>query len=369
MKKILTFIAVLLILTSCSMNNSSQYQRYFDTSINSGFDTQMELLAFTESEKEFKHYFEMMKETFWSYHILFDKYNNYENVNNIKTINDQAGIAPVKVDSIIIDLLLESKKYSEISDYFDITYGAVYRVWHDYREEGQDLNSEGKPGRVPSQKELEDKVNLTGWDKVEIDSQNNTVYLKLKGMELDVGAIAKGYATEMVALKLEKEGLKHAIVSGGGNIRTINTKPDDVPWVIGISEPNLSLDAPTVDSFEFKESMSVVTSGDYQRAYYGPNEVMYSHLINPKTLVPETYFRSVSIITKNSTMADALSTSLFMMTFDEAQEFISTFNAKYPDDKIEVVWIEDENPDWYQGTYDYMITDGLKDISKNLNKK
>jgi FAD:protein FMN transferase len=368
MKKIMMILTVMLTLTACSSQNKN-LKRYNAVSITSGFDTKMELIAYAHNEKEFNKYFELFKDTFWKYHELFDKYNEYDGINNIYTINKNAGIAPVEVDPIIIELLLQSKHYTDLSPYFDVTFGSVFKVWHNYREEGEELNAMGQPGNIPTQDELEEARKYTGWDKVVIDKEKNTVYLTHPQTELDVGAIAKGYATEMVARKLEEEGLKHAILSGGGNIRTINTKPDNIPWQIGISEPNLSLDSPSVDVFSIKQSTSIVTSGDYQRTYYAKDGKNYSHLINTKTLYPETLYRSTSIITKDSTMADALSTTLYMMSKEEAEIFINDFNAKYPENKIEVFWIMDDNPDWYQGPYDYTMTSGLKEISKNLNEK
>lgn len=368
MKKILMIIAVMLTITACSSKNS-QLKKYNATSITSGFDTKMELIAYAKSEKEFNKYFETLKDTFWMYHQLFDKYNEHEGINNIYTINKNAGIAPVEVDPIIIELLLESKKFTDLSPFFDITYGSVFKVWHNYRDEGEELNSAGEPGNIPSIEELEEARKYTGWDKVIIDEEKNTVYITNPKTELDVGAIAKGYATEMVARKLEEDGLQHGIISGGGNIRTINTKPNNEPWNIGISEPNLSLESPSVDIFTIKQSTSIVTSGDYQRTYYAKDGKYYSHLINTKTLFPETLYRSTSIITKDSTMADALSTTLYMMTKEEADIFIKDFNTKFPEYKIEVFWIVDENPYWYQGTYDYTMTEGLKELSKNLNSE
>ncbi len=115
--------------------------------------------------------------------------------------------------------------------------------------------------------------------------------------------------------------------------------------------------------------MSVVTSGDYQRTYYGPDNVMYSHLINPKTLFPQNSFRSVTVVMENSALADIFSTSMYMMEFDEANTFIEEYNIKYPEDKLEVFWVMDENEDWYQyDKYDYTMTEGLKPLSHNLNE-
>lgn len=367
MKKLL-ILALIIILTACSAPTNT-YTRYTDVSTTSGFDTSMTLLAYTKTEAEFNTYFELMKSEFSFYNELFDKYKSYNGVNNIKTINDNAGVQPVIVDDAVIDMLLQAKKYTQVSDYFDVTLGAMLRIWHDYREKGIILNEQGLPGEVPTFEQLQAAMSKTGWDKVIIDETAKTVYLTEKGMELDVGAIAKGYATEKVALKLEEEGLTMAVVSGGGNIRTINTKPENEAWAIGIQEPSNIITSTNVDILSIPYSVSIVTSGDYQRAYYGPNETMYSHLINPKTLFPATNFRSVSVVTKDSTMADALSTALYMMSYEEGLEFVNAFNASNPENRLDVFWVVNENKDWHQGeNFDYQMTENLNQYSKNLQK-
>lgn len=370
MKKLRILLLSLVLLTGCTLGTKDKLQQFQKSTITAGFDTTITIIGLTENEKEFDKFFEMAKEKYLYYHELYDIYNNYPNLNNLKTINDKAGVEAVEVDREIIDLLLLSKQYTELSDYFDITYGSVYKVWHDYREEGIELNTQGKPGFVPTQKELETAAITTGWDKVHIDVDKNTVYLSEKGVRLDVGAVAKGYATEKVAQYLEDEGLQYAIISGGGNIRTINSKGEE-PWSVGIAMEGMSIDA-----FSLSESMAIVTSGDYQRTYYAEDGEYYSHLTNPQTLYPKNNFRSVSIVTRNSTFADILSTAVYMMDYDEALEFINAYNENNPEDTIGVFWIVDENPTWYRYEtkvdgktiqYDYMMTDNLKEISRNLN--
>ncbi len=376
MKKLLIIILSVVLLTACTSRTKDKLEQFQKSTITAGFDTTITMIGFAESQAAFDEIFEKGREKFLYYHELFDIYNNYDDINNLKTVNAAAGIEKVTVSEDIIDLLLLSKEYTNISNYFDITYGSVYKVWHEYREEGIELNTQGKPGNVPTLEELEEAAQYTGWDKVEIDAENNTVYLTEKGVRLDVGAVAKGYATEKVALYLEEIGLENGIVSGGGNIRTINGKLDE-PWKIGVQEPRPEKDAPSIDIFNIDESMSIVTSGDYQRTYYGPDNTFYSHLTNPNTLYPQTGFRSVSIVTKDSGLADIFSTALYMMSYEEGLDFVDKFNASHPENKIDVFWVVDDNPDWYHYEnkqddetveYYYTMTDGLKEISRNLNR-
>lgn len=367
MKKLIILVSALMILSGCT-SQPKKDTVYSGRSTESGFDTTITFLATTETEKEFNNYFEMVKKEFSYYNQLFDKYNDYEGINNIKTINDNAGIAPVEVDPLIIEMLLLSKEYTEISNgYFDITFGAVLEIWHDYREEGIKLNGEGKPGKTPSMEELEEAKKYTGWSFVEIDESNNTVYLNHERAALDVGAIAKGYATELVALTLEAEGLKHALVSGGGNIRSIGSKLNGEPWRIGVEKPADILTQDNIEVFNFTENISMVTSGDYQRYYTNENGERISHLINPHTLMPDAYFRSVTIVTPNSSEADALSTALYMMSYEEAMDFLERYNTTYPDRSIDVLWIGEGIEDWQQvDGFSLHYTDNLKD---RINKK
>ena len=364
MKKILILIALLL-LVGCSEKKEDVL--YKESTTESGFDTKIDLIASVESQSEFDTYFKIVKEEFWRYHQMFDKYNDYDGINNIKTINDNAGIKPIVVDPITIEMLLLAKEYTELSDgYFDITFGSVLEIWHDYREEGELLNADGKPGRGPDMAVLEEAKQYTGWQLEEIDETNNTVYLTNPRTKLDVGAIAKGYATELVALTLEEQGLKHAIVSGGGNIRTIGTKLSGTPWSIGVEEPSDFPMGSSVDVFTFPSDMSVVTSGDYQRYYLVENEKRMSHLINPHTLMPEDIFKSVTIFTPNSSQADALSTAVYMMTYEEALEFKDRYNEQYPDQAFEILWISDTETEWTESKGYYIkMTPDLHSKSKN----
>lgn len=371
MKKIL-LVLLAMTLTGCASAPKDTLQRFSARTTEVGFDTVITFMAYTEDEAKFNEYFDIVKDEYKYYNSLFDRYNDYEGINNIKTINDNAGVQPIKVEKPILDMILLAKEYTDITDgYFDISLGAVLDIWHEYREEGETLNAEGKDGRVPTMSELEEANQFVGMQFVEIDEENSTVYLNHERARLDVGAIGKGYATELIAQHLESIGLTNAIVSGGGNIRTINTKPDNEPWAIGIEIPSLVVKNESLDIFKIPHSTSIVTSGDYQRYYYGPGEVKYSHLINKDTLMPADTYSSLSVVTKDSGMADALSTALYMMTYEKGLEFIKDFNIKYPQSRIDAVWIKESNSEgnWIeQGDFFYTMTPDLEAYSKNINE-
>lgn len=372
MKKILLALLALT-LTGCASAPKDTLQRFSARTTEVGFDTVITFMAYTKDENEFNEYFDVVKDLYISYNKLFDRYNDYEAINNIKTINDAAGVAPVKVDKPIIDMLLLAKEYTEITNgYFDVSLGAVLDIWHDYREEGELLNAEGKDGLIPTLEELQEAKKYTGMQFVEIDSVANTVFLTHKNTRLDVGAIGKGYATELIAKRLEELGVKHAIVSGGGNIRTIGTKPGNEPWAIGIEKPSLVVKNESLDIFKIPHSTSIVTSGDYQRYYFGPEGIKYSHLINKDTLMPATNFASLSIITKDSGLADILSTAVYMMPYEVGLEFINSYNAKYPENTIEAVWIKEGTNEstWiHKDDFSFIMTPGLEPYSKHLSEQ
>ncbi|MBR3840058.1 MAG: FAD:protein FMN transferase [Erysipelotrichales bacterium] len=336
----------------CTVGSSKSlkvYEQYTQIAPNLGFDTFVQLTAYVEKVSDFNEYWTIVKENWEYYDKLFDKYDSFDGVNNIKTINDNAGIAPVKVDDDLMEMILLSKKYYEITDgAFDITMGPVLEIWHNYREEGEALNKDGKDGRLPTQTELDEAAKYVGWNYVEIDEANQTVYLTDKNASLDVGGVAKGFAAEKIALKLECAGMVSGLVNAGGNIRAIGSNPNGEAWSVGITNPNDYTNPLSYEAIYYKESMSFVTSGDYLR-YYTVGDVMYNHIISPYTLWPANNFRSVSINIKNSALADIYSTSLFIQDYETGLKL----SEEQGFDALWVVDIEDAFEAEYSEIIDY----------------
>lgn len=333
-------IALVLILTGCQTEPS--LTKFDRVTLTAGFDTRIDLIAYTESESEFNEYFNLMHDEFSRYHQIFDKFHEYEDVNSLMTINQNAGIAPVVVDQAMIEVLLLIKDNATFNNNkFDPTIGAVLDVWQKYREQGMLNNQNGKPGVAPSQQELEEASLLTGWEYVEIDASKSTVFITKAGVSIDLGAIAKGWAVEQVAQTLEAAGLTHGAINAGGNIRTINNKPDG-PWVVGVSRPSM-ISSSSVDSLTLDGSLSMVTSGDYQRFYTDEDNNILHHLVDPQTLWPGQNFRSVTIITKDSGVADFFSTVLYLATYEEGLNIINDYNEQHPDQQLGAVWVIDKD--------------------------
>ena len=200
-KKIISVILLILIiisLTGCSDKEPIRYQSEFIML----FDTVTRIVGYSKSKEEFTEYAQIIYDNLKEYHQLYDIYNDYEGINNIKTINDNAGIKPVKVDKRIIDLIKFSKDmYEKTNGKTNIAFGAVLRIWHEYRTIGIE---DPANAALPPEEELRIASEHTNIEDIIIDEEQSTVFLRDPFMSLDVGAVAKGYATEQVS-KIAKE--------------------------------------------------------------------------------------------------------------------------------------------------------------------
>lgn len=348
-------LTLILLLTMVAGNGCSRQQqpKRFQTEWTGSFDTVIQLIIYADDEATFQRYVKLAKDRFLEMHRLFDRYNSYPGINNLKTINDQAGQAPVQVDRQIIDLLQFCQEQSRQSGYVvDITLGPVLEIWHKYREEAL---SDPSLARVPSMAELQAARALVYPDGLEIDAANRTVRLAKSGMSLDVGAVAKGYATERVAEDLKAAGLTSGIISAGGsNVRMIGkpADPERTAWNIGVQDPDgnpLIPEQKMLDTIGANDT-SIVTSGDYQR-YYVVDGTVYHHLIDPVTLMPANHFRVVTVMTPDSGLADFLSSTIFLLPLEKGLAVL----RQYPG--VEALWVL---PD---GTI--RATEGMRQVLRN----
>lgn len=360
------------ILTGCSSTTTEQEastvsDSYSNTSLTEVFDTVFSFKEYSTNTELSKSHFKTSENLLQKYTQLFDIYNDYDGINNLKTINDNAGIQPVEVDQVIIDLLDEAKKFYDYSDgEFDITMGSLLKVWHTYREDGIEKNDNGELGDVPSEDELTEATSHSGWDKIEIDRENKTVYITDKNVSLDVGGIAKGYAAELTASTMVDTGMTCGILNVGRNIRLIGTK--DSNWTVGIADPDGDPDGKYTNGLvvlSLDQEESIVTSGDYERYYKASDGNIYPHIVDPSTMYPARYYRSVSIVTKDSGAADCLSTSLFTMSIEEGKKLLETY-SKESGNECDAVWIVESdktqgNEGKQVGDYTVIYTEGLED--------
>ncbi len=239
-------------------------------------------------------------------------------------INKNAGIKPVKVNRELLNLIERSIKISEITDgAFDITYASMDNIW----------KFDGTMDKVPTEAEIKNSVSKVGFKKIQLDAENQTVYLPEKGMKIGFGAIGKGYAADRAKELLVSKDVKGGIINASGDLTTWGTKVTGEKWLVGIANP-LSKDKvfswlPIIES-------SVATSGNYEK-YIELDGKRYSHIIDPRTGYPTRGINSVSIFAKQAELCDALATAVFTMGRDVGLHMINQI------DGVEAVVVDSEN--------------------------
>ena len=329
---LMVFIAYKLIPTGNGETSveASETGEDFGITIIDLFDTRTEISGYNTTEEKFTEDVAYIQDELTRYNNLFDIYNDYDGLNNVKTINDNAGIAPVEVDSDLIEMIKYGKEmYYETDGKLNIAMGSVLSIWHKYREAGLENPDEAT---IPSEEELQLASEHTNIEDIIVDEEAGTVYLADAQMSLDVGGIAKGYAVQAVATAAKAYGIDHVLLNVGGNICAIGSKAVDKNFKIGIQNPDLESDEAYIETVEIGDGGCVVSSGDYQR-YYEVDGTRYCHIINPDTLFPATEFAQVSILADDSGMADAFSTALFNMTLEDGLQFIKSH------DGVEAMWV------------------------------
>ena len=339
-KGILVWILTLtLLLTGCSHGAQSPGKQY-KASFLTLFDTVTYISGIAPSEEAFQTTAQSIHDELLIYHQLFDIYHDYDGINNLKTVNDHAGQAPVEVDRKIIDLLLDCREYYRLTDgRVNVAMGGVLRLWHEARTAG--LNDPANAA-LPDVQALEEAVRHTSWDTILIDEAASTVFITDPQQKLDVGAVAKGWSTQRVA----ENAPKGLLLSVGGNVCATGPKDDaNTPWVVGIEDPAGGGYLHTLNV----RSGSLVTSGDYQR-YYLVDGKPYHHIIDPDTLMPASYWSSVTILCDDSGLSDALSTALFLLPQTEGQKLLESCGA-------EAMWVDSSGRCYYSpGFRDHIRT-------------
>ena len=348
MKKTAALCLTLLLLLSsgCARTQTNRYQAEFLEL----FDTVTRIVGYSDSEEHFREFAGQVRDKLKEYHQLFDIYSDYPGVNNLKTVNDSAGKVPVAIDGRIIDMLKFAKTESEATGGdVNVAFGAVLRIWHDYREAALD---DPENAQLPPMDLLKEAARHTNIDDVVIDEAASTVYLRDPDMSLDVGAVAKGYATEQVARYFESQGVKSLLISVGGNVRAIGEKltpaaNGDKRWTVGIQNPDKE-SAQTELMNVMINGRSLISSGIYER-YYTVDGVQYHHIIDPKTLMPSVYFAQVTILCRDSGQGDALSTAVFNMPLDQGRAYVDSL------EDVEAAWVtKDGAIEYSKGFTDYV---------------
>lgn len=216
-------------------------------------------------------------------------------------INRNAGIAPVKTDKEVFDIIQRSKRISEITQgAFDITYGSVDKSLWNF-----DKNMTSLPDSLTAKK----FVRLINYRNILLNEEKCTVFLKEKGMRIGFGGIGKGYAAERAKYILQQAGVESGIVNAAGDLTTWGHQPDGKEWTVGIADPNAMHHA---FSYLSITNMAIATSGNYEK-YVIIGGKKYSHTIDPKTGLPVSGIKSVTIISPSAEIADAMATPVMIM--------------------------------------------------------
>jgi len=240
-------------------------------------------------------------------------------------VNRYAGMAPVTVSRETFDLIERSLRISRVTQgSFDISYGSIdKRLWN------FDTNMKALPDKETAKK----MVRLINYRNIILDDENCTVFLKEKGMRIGFGGIGKGYAAERARHVMKSEGVESGIVNASGDLTTWGLQPNGQPWTIGIADPNYSNQ---LFSYINVTNMAVATSGNYEK-FVVINGKKYSHTIDPRTGLPVSGIKSVTIITLNAEIADAMATPVMVMGLKAGMNLINQMKD------IEAIVIDDNN--------------------------
>lgn len=318
-------IAIVFSLSACQIKPEKFTEYSFDY-----FDTVTTITGYEKTKKDFDNRVKKIKELLAEYHDLYTIYGNTTKEENLYSLNNQREEkSNIKLNEKIIDLLLFSKEmYTLTNGKTNIAMGSVLSVWHNYRTNA--LNNP-ENAEIPKKSLLLSAAEHTDISKVIVDKENSTVSITDSEILLDVGAVAKGYVVERIAEALKADGVSGYVINVGGNVKAVGEKPDG-KWTVGIENPDAKEDGDGYLKYLQISDESVVTSGSYQR-FYTVDGKDYHHIIDPDTLMPSEYFRLVSVVAKDSGLADALSTALFTMDYDEGLKLVENLSD------VEVLWL------------------------------
>ncbi len=225
----------------------------------------------------------------------------FKETSETNQVNRLAGIEPVPVSKEMFYLTQRSLKISQLTQgAFDISYGGTdKRLW----------NFDSTMTSLPDKQTAKELVRLVNYRNIILEERNHSIYLKEKGMRIGFGGIGKGYAAEQAKLLLQQNGVNSGIVNAAGDLTTWGNQPNGDPWTIGIADPGA---AQHPFSYLDITNMAVATSGNYEKFIWVEGK-KYSHTIDPKTGLPVTGIKSVTIISPNAELADAMATPVMIM--------------------------------------------------------
>lgn len=257
----------------------------------------------------------MLNDMFTEISNCENRYSRHISGSDIAQINENSG-KPVSVSKDTVDMIEKSISFSKMSGgLFDISIGALVDLW--------DINGENPS--IPQQSDIDNVLQDIDYRKISFNQEDNTVTIPRGGMQIDTGAIAKGFITDRLVMYLKGKKVASAILNLGGNLYLYGSKQDGSAWNIGIRNP-FGFQGDYLGTVSIK-NMSVVTSGIYER-YFEMDGMRYHHILNPMTGYPENnILASVSILAESSTLADGLSTTAFLLGLEEGMALIERIDG------------------------------------------
>jgi thiamine biosynthesis lipoprotein len=241
----------------------------------------------------------------------------------ISLVNKNAGIQPVKVDSEVFDLVGRANKISEITDgAFDISYASMDKIW----------KFDGSMTSMPTEEAIKKSVAKIGYKNIILNQKDQTIYLKLPGMKLGLGGIGQGYIADKVKDLLMANGCQSGIVNVSGDINAWGKQINQQPWTVGIINP---MNKNKVFATFPLENSAVETSGSYEK-YVVFNGIRYAHIIDPRTGYPAQGVVSVSVFAKQTEIADALATGIFVLGVEVGLDLVNQLKG------IECIMVDDK---------------------------
>ncbi|WP_396185769.1 FAD:protein FMN transferase [Flavobacterium sp.] len=241
----------------------------------------------------------------------------------ISQVNQNAGIKAVKVDKEVYELVERAIKVSQItSGAFDISYASMDKIW----------KFDGSMKVMPTEEAIKKSVSKIGYKNIILDPKEQTIFLKNVGMKLGLGGIGQGYIADKVKELLFSKGCTSGIVNVSGDINAWGKQPDGKPWTVGIVNP---LNKNKIFTTFPLENNAVETSGSYEK-YVVFNGIRYSHIIDPRTGYPAQGVVSVSVFAKQTEIADALATGIFVLGVDVGLDLVNQLKG------IECIIVDDK---------------------------
>lgn len=335
------FIILILISTGCTMKNNKEGPISKTDFL---MDTVMTIKIYDKSDED------IINKALSRVREIEEKMSSKIETSEISKINQNAGINPVEVSEETYYVLKIGKKYAELSNgAYDPTIGPLVDLW-DIKSEEKERDS------IPTIENIQKKKELVNYEKLEL-LEDNKVFLSEKNMKITLGSIVKGYAADEVRKILSENGVNIAIIDLGGNVFAHGVKADDNPWIIGIQNP-FKITGNHIGTLKVKNK-SIVTSGNYER-YFEYENKRYHHILNRETGYPaENEIMGVSIISEDSIDGDALSTTLFVLGLEKAQNLVNSLEG------INAIFITKDKEIYISENMEenFSLNEGIKDFN------